>query len=334
MPGPWQAALARWGRMNSSKKTVVEDQPAPDRNDEYLLYQTLLGAWPVGPVDAGGMARFRGRIAEYMQKATKEAKVHTSWINPNEEYDDAVRQFVSRLLPDAADDPFLNDLLAFQRRVAFFGCFNSLSQALLKLTSPGVPDLYQGSELWDFSLVDPDNRRLVDYRRRVEVLADLQARQAAGDDEKARLADELLGDLAEGRIKLYVIHQALNFRRAHGDLFTRGAYLPMEAAGAKRDHICAFARCIGDAAVLVVAPRLVVRLAAGVELPPVGPEVWGRTQLLLPAALAGRSWRNVFTGQALTPDDHSGAPGPLLASVLGRFPVALLQCCEPSNEKK
>ncbi len=328
MPGPWQAALARWGRLNSSKKTVVEDQPAPDRNDEYLLYQTLLGAWPVGPLDAGGMARFRGRIAEYMQKATREAKVHTSWINPNEEYDDAVRQFVSRLLPDAADDPFLNDLIAFQRRVAFFGCFNSLSQALLKLTSPGVPDLYQGSELWDFSLVDPDNRRPVDYRRRGEVLADLQARLAGGDDERRRLADELLHDLGDGRIKLYLIHQALNFRRAHGDLFARGAYLPLEAAGAKRDHVCAFARCFGDEAVLVIAPRLVVRLAAGVERPPVGPEVWGKTQLLLPTALAGRSFCNVFTGEALAPSDHDGSPGPLLASVLGRFPVALLQRCE------
>ncbi len=136
MPREWQAALARWGRLNSAKKTVVEDQPAPDRNDEYLLYQTLLGAWPAGPLDAGGMARFRDRIAAYMQKATREAKVHTSWINPNDEYDAAMQQFVTRLLPDTSGDPFLVDLLALQRGVGFFGCFNALAQVLLEAHLP------------------------------------------------------------------------------------------------------------------------------------------------------------------------------------------------------
>src|SRR5262249_29388239 len=158
-------------------------QPAPDRNDEYLLYQTLLGAWPAEPMTAEGIASFRERVAAYMQKATKEAKVHTSWVNPNEEYDDAVRQFVFRVLPDSPDDPFLKDLLALQRKVAFFGCFNSLAQVLLKLTCPGVPDFYQGSELWDLSLVDPDNRRPVDYRRRRELLSALQGRIAAAGEE-------------------------------------------------------------------------------------------------------------------------------------------------------
>src|SRR5262249_40672576 len=141
LPGEWQAALTRWSRWNSSKKTVVEDQPAPDRNDEYLLYQTLLGAWPLEPLTVEGLGRFRERITAYMQKATKEAKVHTSWVNPNEEYDAAVGQFVFRLLSNTADDPFFNDLFVVQRRVAFFGYLNSLSQLLLKLTCPGVPDL-------------------------------------------------------------------------------------------------------------------------------------------------------------------------------------------------
>src|SRR5262249_35042279 len=146
-----------------------------DRNDEYLLYQTLLGAWPEEPLSGQALAEFRQRIAGYMRKATKEAKVHTSWINPNTEYDDAVRQFVERLLPEGGD-PFLEGLRCLQRRVAFFGYFNSLSQLLPKLTSPGVPDLYQGTELWDFSLVDPDNRRPVDFRRRRELLVALQER--------------------------------------------------------------------------------------------------------------------------------------------------------------
>src|SRR5262249_59769172 len=138
---------------------VVEEQPAPDRNDEYLLYQTLLGAWPDGPLAGDALPRFRGRIADYMQKATKEAKVHTSWVNPNEEYDAAVRLFVEHLLPESGQGPFLGDLLALQRRVAFFGRFNSLPQVLLKLTSPGVPALYQGCDRWADSLAGPDNRR-------------------------------------------------------------------------------------------------------------------------------------------------------------------------------
>jgi (1->4)-alpha-D-glucan 1-alpha-D-glucosylmutase len=323
MPAQWQAALTRWARLNSSKKTVAEDRPAPDRNDEYLLYQTLLGAWPAESLDAAGMTEFRQRITDYMRKATREAKVRTSWINPNEEYDDAVRQFVTRLLPeDGGADPFLKDLLAFQRRVAFFGYFNSLAQTLLKLTSPGVPDLYQGTELWDFSLVDPDNRRPVDYGRRGRLLAELRGRTAAAD--LGGLAEELLGDLDSGRIKLYLTYQALNFRRDHSALFARGDYLVLDAAGARRDHVCAFARCLGDEVVLVVVPRLVVRLTGGQERPPLGAETWGQTRLLLPPRLARREYRNVLTGEVLPPagDDHT--PGVWLAALLGRFPVALL----------
>jgi (1->4)-alpha-D-glucan 1-alpha-D-glucosylmutase len=138
---------------------VVDNRPAPDRSDEYLRYQTLLGVWPEGRPAGEALAGPRGRVADYMRKATKEAKVHTSWVNPNTEYDAAVRDFVFRVLADVDEGPFLTDFLALQRRVAFFGYFNSLSQVLLKLTCLGVPDLYQGTELWDFSLVGPDNRR-------------------------------------------------------------------------------------------------------------------------------------------------------------------------------
>ncbi len=338
MAREWPAALARWGRLNSSKKAVVEDQPAPDRNDEYLLYQTLLGAWPAEPPRGEALARFRERVAEYMRKATKEAKVHTSWINPHKDYDDAVRRFVARLLPDAGltgADPFLEDFLGLQRRVAFFGYFNSLSQLLLKLTCPGVPDVYQGTELWDFSLVDPDNRRPVDFRARREILAALQARVAqAGDGSVGGetppnprltpLTDELLANVSDGRIKAYVLCQTLAARRAHEALFNRGAYLPVEATGAKRDHVCAFARLLDDQGVLVIVPRLVVQLAEEAERPPTGPDVWRQTRLLLPLHLGSRPYQNVFTGEILDPDSYRGAPGPLLSDILGRFPVALL----------
>jgi (1->4)-alpha-D-glucan 1-alpha-D-glucosylmutase len=329
MAGEWQAALARWGRLNAAKKTVVEDQPAPDHNDEYLLYQTLLGAWPVGPPLAGGaLAEFRERIAAYMQKATKEAKVHTSWVNPNEEYDDAVRQFVHRLLPEAADDPFLADLLPLQRRVAFFGYFNALAQVLLKLTCPGVPDLYQGTELWDFSLVDPDNRRPVDNDLRRRLLAQLQARVGEAGHDLRPLAAELLAGLPDGRIKAYLIYRALHFRAAHEELFARGGYLPLEATGSRREHVCAFARSLGDQVVLVVVPRLVVGLAGGDERAPVGPGVWEETLLVLPPGMAGWSYRNLYTGEVLTPGTEDGTPSLPLAAVLACFPVALLACCE------
>jgi (1->4)-alpha-D-glucan 1-alpha-D-glucosylmutase len=324
MSGEWHAALTRWGRLNSSKKTVVEDQPSPDRNDEYLLYQTLLGTWPAEAPTADGLARFRERIAAYMQKATKEAKVHTSWINPNEEYDAAVRQFVCRLLPDTAGDPFLNDLLTLERRVAFFGYFNSLAQVLLKLTCPGVPDLYQGTELWDFSLVDPDNRRPVDYRLRQEILAELRIRLDGREQNLTQLTDELLANIADGRIKLYMIYQTLNFRRTQEELFARGDYLPLEAVGSRRDHVCAFARTMGEQVLIVVVPRQVVRLGDGVERPPLGPEVWGKTRLLLPAQLLGRRYINILTGEELGLDGREGTSDSMLGTILGRFPVALL----------
>jgi (1->4)-alpha-D-glucan 1-alpha-D-glucosylmutase len=310
--------------LNSSKKSVLEDQPAPDRNDEYLLYQTLIGSWPAEPLIAEGLAQFRERIAAYMQKATKEAKVHTSWINPNEEYDAAVRQFIYRLLPGTTEDPFFQELLAFQRRVAYFGYFNSLSQLLLKLTCPGVPDFYQGTELWDFSLVDPDNRRPVDYQKRRQLLAELRnpIDQEAGD--LTHLTNEMLADLPKGKIKLFLICQTLNFRGAHNDIFVHGDYLPLEAVGSRRDHVCAFARSAGGEVILVIVPRLTARLSGGLEHPPLGSEIWGQSRLLLPPQLAGRVFRNLFTGEVLAPDSRAHAPDYPLGLLLGRFPVALL----------
>jgi (1->4)-alpha-D-glucan 1-alpha-D-glucosylmutase len=270
------------------------------------------------------MARFRGRIADYMRKATKEAKVHTSWINPNTEYDDAVRQFVERLLPDGDDDPFLEDLHCLQRRVAFFGYFNSLSQLLLKLTCPGVPDVYQGTELWDFSLVDPDNRRPVDFRRRRELLAALQERISRAGRDLTPLTEELLANLPDGRIKAYVLYRTLALRRTQEAVFTRGAYLPLDATGVRRDHVCAFARWLDDTGIIVIVPRLVVQLADESERPPTGAEVWRQTRLLLPPQLASCCFENVFTGEVLAPDSNAGTPGPLIGTVLGRFPAALL----------
>jgi (1->4)-alpha-D-glucan 1-alpha-D-glucosylmutase len=327
LPDEWRAALTRWYQLNSAKKTLVEGQPAPDRNDEYLLYQTLLGAWPPGPLTAESLAAFRERITGYMHKATKEAKVHTSWINPEEAYDAAVRDFVSRVLPDQLDDPFLHDLLAFQRRLAFFGYFSGLAQLLLKLTCPGVPDFYQGTELWDFSLVDPDNRRPVDYQLRRELVTQLRSRIEQLGSDLRPLTRELLADLPDGRSKLYLIFRTLNLRRAHQALFAHGSYQPLEASEEKAEHVCAFTRSLGAMTILVAVPRLVVRLTGGDEQPPLGSPIWRKTRLALPPGEIEQTYHNLYTGELLTVDRGEDAPSLPLAKVFRHFPVALLLRC-------
>jgi (1->4)-alpha-D-glucan 1-alpha-D-glucosylmutase len=290
-----------------------------------LLYQTLVGAWPVEPLTPETFASFRDRIINYMQKATKEAKVHTSWVNPNEEYDTAVRDFVCRLLPDQRDDPFIVDIDKLQKRVAFFGYYNSLAQLLLKLTCPGVADVYQGTELWDFSLVDPDNRRPVDYGHRRKLLAELRQRCERGVREAANLAQELLGRMDDGRIKLFLMSQALHFRRAHRELFLAGSYQSLDAAGPKSEHVCAFVRQRDEQVVVVAVPRLFVGLCGGVEQPPLGKAIWKDTSIVLPAEYGGCNFRNLFTQEIVRPCECEGKPALSLAALFGRFPAVLLE---------
>ena len=331
MPGEWRAAVNRWSRWNAPKKTLVDGQPAPDRNDEYLLYQTLVGAWPVErpetPLAFGSeeITQFRERIAAYMRKATLEAKVHTSWVNPNEDYDRAVKDFVLKLLEPRGKNRFLGDLQAFARRVAYLGRWNSLSQVLLKLTCPGVPDIYQGTELWDLSLVDPDNRRTVDYRRRQALLQDLKEKVKASGDDLFLLAQELLETAWDGRIKLYVISRTLNFRRQHPDLFLKGGYVPLEAAGETKSHVLAFMRRLGNETILVGVPRLVVGLTRGIEKPPLGDDVWKDTWLQLPGEERGVHYRDLFTGRTFVVEERGEEGGLLLSKIFDTFPVAFLE---------
>src|SRR5262249_39312896 len=207
IPARWYRAARRWQNMNRDLKTMLEDQAAPDANEEYLLYQTLIGAWPVDELDEGASQSFVPRIQEYMIKAIREAKIHSSWLNPNEEYEQAARDFISKILSSdgaplgALDGAFAKDFAEFQAPIARAGMFNSLSQTLLKITVPGVPDFYQGTEIWDFSLVDPDNRRPVDYERRKSMFCSLRD---AGAGDKAALAGDLMRSASDGRIKLFV----------------------------------------------------------------------------------------------------------------------------------
>jgi (1->4)-alpha-D-glucan 1-alpha-D-glucosylmutase len=315
LPLEWEECVCRWSRLNEAHRAVVDEEPAPDANEEYLIYQTLISAWPLEPYSPEEYVQFIERLQTYVMKALHEAKVHTSWISPNEPYDEAVRQFVDRILDEQRSAQFLSELRGFQRRVSHFGLLNSLSQTLLKIVSPGAPDTYQGTELWDFSLVDPDNRRPVDYTRRQEMLRELDEASMP----RRKLACDLIRNKEDGRVKLYVTAQALRLRRDHPGLFSTGEYLPVEAAGAMREHVFSFARRHGDEIAVAVVPRLVTRLAAGPEGLPLG-GVWQDTRLSLPEVDRRMHWRNIFTGR-----DVSELR---LSEVFADFPVALLMALQ------
>ena len=328
IPDAWATRVSRWAEWNAPHKTSEDQQVMPDRNDEYLLYQTLVGAWPLQPMDADGHSDFVQRIQQYMEKATREAKVHTSWINPNEEYDSALREFISRILERSDDGGgavqrtrFAEDLERFQAEIAPLGMLNALGQTLLKLTCPGVPDIYQGQEIWDFSLVDPDNRRPVDYALRRKLLDQLRARLQDGD--QVALARELLESWTDGRIKMYVVHQALRFRREHPELFRNGAYQPLTASGAATNHVLAFAREHGSKQAIVVIPRLPASLArtGDFAFPPFEP---GAGSTVGASTISGR-YRNWFTGEEIAAEEHGGEFQLQVAALLASFPVALLE---------
>ena len=311
IPAEWRARLSAWHRLNRKHHTMVDGAPVPGTNTEYLLYQTMVGAWPIDVT----------RLRAYMLKAVREAKVHTSWVNPNARYDDAITRFVEAILDPDRSAPFLEDLVVFQARVAHFGMLSSLGQTLIKLTAPGVPDFYQGSELWDLSLVDPDNRRPVDWEVRGRLLDEVLTTLTDGRD-RMTLVHELVKGKADGRVKLFVIHAGLAFRRARRALFETGAYRPLDVRGAYAEHVCAFARVGGDGAVaLTVLPRLLAR--RGVDAVPLGAEYWADTWVELPRELAGR-YTNVLTLERVASAPAGDAAGLRLADVLASFPVALL----------
>ena len=315
IPAEWRGRVQAWQRLNRKHRTVVDGAPAPGANTEYLIYQTLVGAWPI---DAE-------RLRAYMLKALREAKVHTSWINPNTRYDEAIAKFVDIILDPARSSAFLDDFTAFQARVAHFGALSSLGQVLIKLTAPGVPDFYQGAELWDLSLVDPDNRRPVDWDLRARLLQELQAALAAED--RATLAHELVKHKEDGRVKLFLIREALAFRRARRALFEQGEYRALEARGVWAEHVCAFARMAGEAAAVTVIPRLLAR--RGAEGLPLGAEYWADTWIELPRELGGR-FTNVLTGETLESAKAGEAAALPLAGALAAFPVALLERQTPT----
>jgi (1->4)-alpha-D-glucan 1-alpha-D-glucosylmutase len=345
LPHEWRARLRAWHRVNRRHRTLVDGQPAPDPNEEYFLYQTLLGAWPTEPVSDADHAAFVERIEQHMLKALREAKVHASWVHPNPAYEAALSRFVGAALDrtetprpapgrlrrligsivaDAPGNPFLADFRPFQQQIAVAGMYNSLAQTLLKLVAPGVPDTYQGTETWDLSLVDPDNRRPVDHARLQTDLRAIREALAGPGADRGEIARSLLAAKEDGRIKLYVTHQALQYRRRHPGLFAEGAYSPLEARGARAEHAIAFGRALERETVIAVVPRFIARLR--LPGPPVGP-VWEGTWLELPA-WASHACRNVLTGERVEIATREGRPVLPLEAVFATFPLALLAADE------
>jgi len=312
LPRDWRAAINRWSRLNRKHRSRVEGAAAPTRNDEYLLYQTLLGAWPIG-LDQPDVA-FQDRILAYMDKAIREAQVNTSWTNPNEAYDSATTQFIRAILDPKQSREFLEDFAAMRSRVCRVGMFTSLAQQLLKLTAPGVPDIYQGTELWDFSLVDPDNRRPVDYPVRIRQLRAVGRRKST-----PRLAEDLTVAAEDGRIKLYLTATALAFRAEQADLFASGSYQPLDTAGERAGNVFAFARELDGRQIVVIVPRLVDSLLRGGANAPNGSDVWGNTMVHLPESDGEVRYRDLFTGTEIAAQDSIG-----VADALAHFPVAYL----------
>jgi (1->4)-alpha-D-glucan 1-alpha-D-glucosylmutase len=319
----WRAHLTRWSRLNRGKKRRLADGWAPSQNDEYLFYQTLLGVWPAGAVDDARLAALRARIESYMLKAIREAKVHTSWINQNNEYEEGVTGFVQALLKSTQRNLFLDDFLGLQRRVALLGCLNGLSQTLLKLTSPGVPDIYQGTELVDLSLVDPDNRRAVDYVLRSRMLEELSALPGLEAEKRHERLRALLERLEDGAAKLFVTWRTLGLRAGHPECFSHGEYFPLAADGPRADHLCAFARVYGDQTVITAAPRWFSRLMNETVCWP-AESAWAGTWLEAPPGAMDREYFNTFTGESLHVTARNGKSYFAAQNLFAHFPVALL----------
>ncbi len=311
IPARWRQAVARWAGMNERHKQRHNGISIPDRNEEYLLYQTLVGALPF---DERRYDSFTQRIREYMTKAVREAKIHSNWVQPDVQYEGACLQFVDSILSRSAENRFWADFLPFQREVSEYGIYNSLSQTTLKMTCPGLPDFYQGAELWHLNLVDPDNRRPVDFGRRAQFLKELRATRVSA---RSRLLRTLMHSRQDGRIKLFLVHRGLRARQEHRDVFEMGDYVPASVQGSRAQHVVAFFRVRQNRHALAVVPRFLTSLVRPGAFP-TGRQVWEDTRIALPSKAPGQ-WRDAITGKTCS------ARGEMfVGDTLSDFPVSIL----------
>lgn len=317
LPTDWEAQVNTWRNLNSGHKKVLRDRVVPDANDEYFLYQTLIGAFPFHDEE---LPTFTDRIADYVVKAVREAKVHTAWLRPDTDYEDSFVNFARAILNSSEENLFLEKFREFQTRIADYGIYNSLAQVLLKMALPGVPDIYQGNELWDFSLVDPDNRRPVDYGLRRHWLDELKRVEDYG-----WLMQNLLEYRQDGRIKLWVTHRCLMARQTFPELFANGDYQSLMPRGRTEDNLIAFARRWQNQRLVAIAPRFLTSLITPGEYP-IG-DVWEKTTLELPSKHT--VWRDMISDRVITATGETP-----LSQILANFPVALLISDKPEEEPK
>ena len=319
MPGAWRLTVRRWSRLNRSHKRTVDAATAPSRNDEYLLYQTLVGSLPAVPLDDTGLADYRGRVDAAMLKSVREAKANTSWMNPNPAYETALSGFIEALLTRRENSLFLDDLQANAAVFAWYGALNGVSLAAIKALSPGVPDYYQGHEAIELSLVDPDNRRPIDFERRRALLE--QARQIVALDDRRAALHELLRNAVDGRAKFFATWCSMQLHRRCDDMLRNSQYHPLELTGERAEHLVAFARTDGRRCVIVLAARLYASLDLEVGALPVG-EVWGDTELHWPSGvdLPSIEYQDAITGRTQRFEQRSLR----VADALRDFPVAVL----------
>ena len=312
IPQEWEERLKRWSNLNGKHKVNIAGQVAPDSNEEYFFYQTLLGVWPA---HSEGKENLLRRVQEHLTKATREAMVHTRWTRPNQPHEDALQNFAGSVLSEENRE-FLAEFRQFQEKVAYYGMINGLSQVLLKIAAPGVADFYQGSELWDLRLVDPDNRGQIDFRKREDALKKIVQAESSSKDPALR---DLLTNWQNGIIKLYLIWRALTFRRAHPDLFLQTEFVPLQSTGCHAANVVAFLRRTNDSAILVAVPRWLS------QLPQANQQVdWCDTRLILPANSAPE-WKSILAPGSLHAQKRNGELCLMMNELLRDFPVAFLQ---------
>ncbi|RJR51314.1 MAG: malto-oligosyltrehalose synthase [Desulfobacteraceae bacterium] len=316
MPEEWERALRRFSSVNHRLTSRQRGSPILDRNDEYLFYQSLIGSFPF---DEQELPSLRRRMREYSVKAVREAKVHTAWIKPDTQYEEGCTAFIDAILDEDKGREFLDQLRPLVRRVAFYGMLNSLSQILLKITSPGVPDFYQGTELWELSLVDPDNRRPVDYTKRAALLSIIR-----GDIglRRREFIEDVLRDMETGEVKLLLTYLALQARRAHAALFTHGEYIPIETGGNHADHVVCFMRRLENSWALVAVPRLLTSVTSEGVLP-LGRTCWGDTAVVLPSGVP-EAWDDAVGGGVRRFEGSAAGRRVAVGDLFDAFPVSLL----------
>ena len=311
IPAEWDEHLKRWSAFNSKHKVNIAGQVTPDNNEEYFLYQTLMGVWPLGQEASPTLLQ---RVQEHLVKATREAMVHTRWTRPNQQHEDALQNFAARVL-SAENTEFLQDFSDLQAKVSYYGMINGLSQSLLKITAPGVADFYQGSELWDLRLVDPDNRGQIDFGQRAAALNSIKTAEAASGDEALR---DLLAHWQDGRVKMHLIWKSLRFRRSHPDLFHEAEFVPLQAGGCNAANVVAFLRKAARGCVLVAIPRWLS------QIPQKNQQFdWCDTHLILPSD-APVQWNNILASNPVASHDRNGQPCISATDLFRDFPLAFL----------